>query len=225
MSTKSKLKQSRGKWKQKAIKRGSTARYQSKENVRIKKERDKYKKEAKEAKIRLEKELQKNSHHVSNKVDVVYIALQLFLVARIGFRAVSRVLKVLGSYLWISKAPCTQTIINWVSRLSIARIQNADQLVSSQIDSNPFSNGFIWSIDISIGLGCGKILAVLALDAKHHGPNEGAPNLQNVNCVAVSVAASWDGVSIAEFLQKVIAISGRPVAFLKDGGKDLSQIF
>ena len=223
MSTKSKLRLSRGNWKQKAIQRGSTARYQRKENFRIKKERDKYKKKAKEAKIRLEKELRKNSQHVRNKVDIVYIALQLFLVARIGFRAVSRVLKVLGSYLGIAKPPCTQTIINWVSRLSITRIHNANQLVSSQIDSNPFSNRFIWSIDISIGLGSGKILAVLALDTKHHVLNEGAPKLQNVNCVAVSVAASWNGVSIAEFLQKVIAISGRPVAFLKDGGKDLAK--
>ena len=77
MSTRSKLKQSRGKWKQKAIERGTTARYQRKENFRIKKERDKYKKEAKEAKIRLEKELRKNSHHLSNKVDVVYIALHV----------------------------------------------------------------------------------------------------------------------------------------------------
>jgi hypothetical protein len=223
MSTKSKLKQSRGNWKQKAIERGNTVRYQRKENFRIKKERDKYKKEAKEAKIRLEKELRKNSYHLSNKADVVSIALQLFLVARIGFRAVSRVLRVVGSYLGIAKAPCTQTIINWVSRLSITRIQNAEQLGSSEIDSNRFSNGFIWSIDISIGLGSGKILAVLALDTKHHVLNEGAPNLQNVNCVAVSVAASWDGVSIAEFLQKVIAITGRPVAFLKDGGKDLAK--
>jgi hypothetical protein len=223
MSTKSKLRLSRDKWKQKAIQRGSTARYQQKENFRIKKERDKYKKQAKEAKIRLEKELRKNSQHVRNKADIVYIALQLFLVARIGFRAVSRVLKVLGSYLGIAKPPCTQTIINWVSRLSITRIHNADQPVSSQIDSNLFSNRFIWSIDISIGLGSGKILAVLALDTKHHVLNQGAPKLQNVNCVAVSVAASWDGVSIAEFLRKVIAISGKPVAFLKDGGKDLAK--
>ena len=223
MSTKSKLRLSRGKWKQKAIQRGSTARYLQKENFRIKKERDKYKKEAKEAKIRLEKELRKNSQHVRNKADIVYIALQLFLVARIGFRAVSRVLKVLGSYLGIAKPPCTQTIINWVSRLSITRIHNADQPVSSQIDRNLFSNRFIWSIDISIGLGSGKILAVLALDTKHHVLNQGAPKLQNVNCVAVSVAASWDGVSIAEFLRKVIAISGKPVAFLKDGGKDLAK--
>jgi hypothetical protein len=223
MSTKSKLRLSRDKWKQKAIQRGSTARYQQKESFRIKKERDKYKKQAKEAKIRLEKELRKNSQHVRNKADIVYIALQLFLVARIGFRAVSRVLKVLGSYLGIAKPPCTQTIINWVSRLSITRIHNADQPVSSQIDSNLFSNRFIWSIDISIGLGSGKILAVLALDTKHHVLNQGAPKLQNVNCVAVSVAASWDGVSIAEFLRKVIAISGKPVAFLKDGGKDLAK--
>jgi hypothetical protein len=78
-------------------------------------------------------------------------------------------------------------------------------------------------IDISIGLGSGKILVVLALDMNHHVRKQGAPKLQNVCCVAVSVSASWTGEAIADFLQKVIAIIGRPVAYLKDGGKDLGK--
>lgn len=66
-------------------------------------------------------------------------------------------------------------------------------------------------IDISIGLGAGKILAVLALDAKHHEFNVSAPGLKNVTCIAVSVAASWTGETIADFLQKVIAVTGSRV--------------
>jgi hypothetical protein len=114
-------------------------------------------------------------------------------------------------------------IINWVNRLSIARIQNSPLLAGSQIDSKKFSNGFVCIIDTSIGLGSGKILPVLALDINHHIRNEGAPNLQDVYCVAVSVSVSWTGEAIADFLQKVFAIIGWPVAYLKDAGKDLTK--
>jgi hypothetical protein len=145
------------------------------------------------------------------------------LVARVAFRSISRVLAVLGDYLGVTKAPCTQTIINWVTRLSIARMQNCTVPVGSQISGNRFSNGLIFMIDASIGLGNGKILAVLALDAKHHAFNQSAPGLENVTCIAVSVAASWTGELIADFLQKIIAVTGRPAAYLKDGGTDLAK--
>ncbi len=96
-------------------------------------------------------------------------------------------------------------------------------MAGSQIENASFSNDSIFMIDTSIGLGSGKILAVLALDMKHHVRNEGAPNLQNIRCVAVSVAVSWTGESIANFLEKIIAVIGRPAAYLKDGGKDLGK--
>ncbi|MBW1940742.1 MAG: hypothetical protein JRI32_08750 [Deltaproteobacteria bacterium] len=223
MSSKSKLKKSRKTWKGKAITRGQGERYQRKENLRIKKERDRYKQEAREAKKQLEKELLRNATPVCNKENLVYVSLKLFLVANIGFRAVSRVLGVLADYLGIAKAPCTQTIINWVTRLSITRIQNFVQPAGPRIGGNPFSNGFIWMIDTSIGLGSGKILTVLALNANHHALSESAPTLQKVNCIAVAVAASWTGETIADFLQKVIATTGRPAAYLKDGGTDLAK--
>ena len=100
MSSTSRLKQSRRQWKEKAIRRGNSERYQRQEIRRIKKERDHYKKAAREAHNQLAKERQKKpSPPTRPKEDLVFIALQLFVVARIGFRAVSRVLGVLGRHL------------------------------------------------------------------------------------------------------------------------------
>lgn len=78
-------------------------------------------------------------------------------------------------------------------------------------------------IDVSIGLGTGKILTVLALRADHHKLVCDAPGFENVHCVAVAVADSWTGDGIAEFLKRIIAVTGRPTAYLKDGGSDLRK--
>jgi len=145
-------------------------------------------------------------------VDLVTLALQLFLIARIGFRAVTRVLEILAGPLGIKKTPCPQTVINWVTRLSLVRIQSASLLRGLLLSAAPFCNGLIWMIDISIALGTGKILAVLALDAHHHQLMPSAPGLQNVRCIAVSVADSWTGDTIADLLRRVIAVMGRPAA-------------
>lgn len=115
MSAVYKLKQSRDNWKQKAIDRGEWERAQKKENARLKKERDRHKKQVKQLGAQLEAEKRKPTLKTSGKEELVYLALQLFSVARIGFRAVSRVLSVLSPYLGLSKAPCPQTIINWVT--------------------------------------------------------------------------------------------------------------
>jgi hypothetical protein len=88
---------------------------------------------------------------------VVSLALRLFLEARLGFRAVSRVLTLLALALGIHRAPCPQTIINWVIRLSIVRIDSVRTLRGLPLSQAPFTNGLIWMIDISIGLGTGKI--------------------------------------------------------------------
>jgi hypothetical protein len=157
------------------------------------------------------------------KVDLVCLALQLFLVARIGFRAVSRVLSLLALALGIKKAPCPQTVINWVIRLSIVRIEAARSLKGLALRQAPFSNGLIWMIDISIGLGTGKMLVVLAFDTHHHELAPGALSVDRVHCIGVSVADSWTGDTIAPLLGRLIAQMGRPAAYLKDGGSDLQR--
>jgi hypothetical protein len=160
---------------------------------------------------------------VRPKVDMVWLALQLFLQARISFRAVCRVLSLLAAELGIPRAPCLQSVINWVLRLSIVRIESARRLRGLPLSDAPFTNGLIWMIDISIGLGTGKILAVLAIDAHHHQRFNGAPALKHVHCIRASVADSWTGETIAGVLRRLIAHMGRPAAYLKDGGSELQK--
>jgi len=224
MSPLSKMQHSRDQWKYKAKQRGERERYQRKQHARIKAERDQATKALKATQARL-RQLEAHLYGLATvpKVDVVHLALQLFLEARIGFRAVSRVLTLLALALGIKKAPCPQTIINWVLRLSIVRLDSARPLRGLPLAQAPFNNGLIWMIDLSIGLGSGKILAVLALDAHHHQLVSAAPSLRHVHCIGVSVAESWTGESIADVLDRLIAQMGRPAAYLKDGGSDLQK--
>jgi len=224
MSKQSRYKQSRNQWRYKAGQRASQYRYARKELRRVRNQRDHLKKELRDVRACLHRmETQSQGLVVQHKVDLVLLALQLFLVARIGFRAVSRVLGVVAAALGIKKIPCPQTIINWVTRLSLVRIQAASGLQSLAVERPGFANGFIWMIDMSIALGTGKILTVLALNAHHHRLVPDAPGFQNVHCIAVSVADSWTGELIAAFLERVIAVVGRPTAYLKDGGSDLKK--
>lgn len=211
-------------WKDKAIERANLLRYYRKELARVKKERDLYKKELKEERARIkELEAEKQAIGAENKATLIFLAFLLFFVACISFRAVSRVLSILIPYLGIRKAPCTQTVINWVTRLSIVRIDSLVSLKLPSLPLAPFSNGMIWIIDISIGLGDGKILTVLGLDARHHQLVQGAPGLEHVRCLAVSVAASWTGEAVADLLKRLIAVMGRPAGYLKDGGTELQK--
>jgi len=171
----------------------------------------------------LAQECQKNTLPVSNKETLIFISLRLFLIGNIGFRAISRVLEILQVYLGICTPPSTQTIINWVNRYSMAKIWNYTPPPSLCLGANKFSNGAVWIIDTSIGLGPGKILAVLELKINHFEHNKTSPTFEDVNCVAISVAKSWTGEAIADFLQQVIHITGKPAAYLKDGGCDLRK--
>jgi hypothetical protein len=143
--------------------------------------------------------------------------------ARLSFRAVSRVLGVLAAPLGLAQAPCPQTVIHWVTRLSMTRLQQASTLPKNLLSADPFANGFLWIIDISIALGSGKLLAVLALDARQHARQASAPGLEHVHPFAVSVAESWTGEAVAEVLQELIGTLGRPVALRKDGGSALAK--
>ena len=165
----SKVQYSRQQWKHQAKQRADRERDQRKQTARISAERDRTTQALQAAQARLQQLEAQLPRQVSPpKVEVVLVSLHLFLVARIGFRAVSRVLSLLAWALGIKKAPCPQTVINWVTRLAMVRTQSARLLEGLPLRQAPFSNGLIWLIDSSIGLGTGKILAVLAVDAHHH---------------------------------------------------------
>ena len=220
MSQQSKLRHSRQQWKQKAKERAEQNRYLRKELERIRKERDCAKQALKEANKHLR---QKEARPATRKAQRVWLALTLFARARISFRAVSRVLRVLAHWLGIGKAPCPQTVINWVMRLSIVRMQSVRLLQGAARHLIPFTNGLIWMIDTSITLGPGKLLSVLAIDAHHYQLAGVALGFQHVHCIAVSVSPSWTGAHLADLLERVISVVGRPAAYLKDGGSELKR--
>ncbi len=224
MSQCSKMKHSRTPWKEQAKQRGKGERYERREKARMKAERDRLTHALKASEARVHAlEAPRNGLATRPKVDVVYLALQLFLEARISFRAVSRVLAWLAWALGLQKAPCPHTIINGVIRLTLVRIDAARTVRGLPLEPAPFTNGLLWMIAISIGLGSGKMVAVLALDAHHHQLVQGAPALRHVHCVGVAVGDSWTGETIAELLKRLIAQMGRPAASLKDGGSDLHK--
>lgn len=216
MSAVSKLKKSRNQWKKKAVTGAKEIRYLRKRLKSVKNARDRLCKELKDSK---ENPPVYKAPIIQHKQDLVFLAIQLIQVARIGFRAASRVLGVLVDYIGIKRAPCPQTIINWFIKLSIVRTKSFSHV--EELPRNRISNGWIYMIDASIGLGTGKILAVLAMKADYHKHASGAPGFADVRCVAVAVANSWTGASIADFLKRVIAVTGRPVAYLKDRASDL----
>jgi hypothetical protein len=73
--------------------------------------------------------------------------------AGLGFRAVSRVLNVLTELLGCNVGVCPLSVINWVIRLAIMRIGCYLAPGSAGNGLAPFSNGTMWLIDLSIGLG------------------------------------------------------------------------
>src|SRR2546428_12703185 len=117
MSQLSKVKHSRNQWKHKATQRGDRDRYQRKHIARITAERDRATQALKEAQARLRQlESPRQELVALPKVDLVWLALQLFLVARIGFRAGSRVLSLLALGPWIQKPPRPPTLIQLGNR-------------------------------------------------------------------------------------------------------------
>jgi hypothetical protein len=224
MSQQSKLRQSRAQWKRKATERAEHNRYLRKELARIRQERDRSQQAHQETQDHLRQSAAQTAGlAVYPKVDMVWLALRLFLEVRISFRAVSRVLHLLAEGWGITKAPCPQTVINWVTRLTMVRLEATGRLRGLPLPAAPFSNGLIWMIDISIGLGTGKMLAVVAFDAQHHALAPGALALARIHCLGVSVADAWTGETIADLLRRLLAQLGRPAAYLKDGGGDLRK--
>ena len=108
-------------------------------------------------------------------------------------------------------------------RLSIVRIEAARSLKGVPLSQAPLTNGLLWMLDISIGLGTGKMLAVLAWDAQHHQRAPGALALEHVHGIGVGVADAWTGATIAEVLKRLLAQMGRPATYLKDGGSELHK--
>jgi hypothetical protein len=144
-------------------------------------------------------------------------------VARLGLRAVSRVLRRLAWALGSKQAPGPHTVIHGVTRLAMVRTPSARLREGVPRRQAPLRNGLLWVIASRMGLGPGKIVAVVAVAAPHHPLVPRALSLARVPCLGVSGAEAWPGDPMAARLDRLIAQRGRPAASRKDGGRALHQ--
>jgi hypothetical protein len=226
VSALSKIQKSRSIWKEKATTRGSESREQRKtihrQNCIIQKKNIEIK-ELKTQVIHLKKTASPVPM-VLSKETIVFLSLNFFVYSKISLRAISRVLAVLsGLDLFQFKAPCPQTITNWVNKLSLSRFMNIPPFIKSFAEGALFTNGWMYVIDESIGHGSGKMLLVLRIRADHYKSSQGFPKMTDVHVVGVGVSPSWTGDLVADFLRKIIAVSGRPSAYILDGGNNLHK--
>src|SRR5260370_3082472 len=154
MSQLSKMRQSRDQWKSKAKTRGQGQRDRRKADARLQARYAQVSEtlQATQARVR-QLEAQLHGLVTRPKVDAVHLDLQLFLAARISFRAVSRVLTLLAGALGMAKAPCPQTIMHWVIRLASVRMDSARTCRGLPLKAAPFPHRLIIVLDSSLGLG------------------------------------------------------------------------
>jgi hypothetical protein len=172
-------------WQENATQRGKGERDARREKARMQAERARLTHALKASEARVHAlEAQRNGLATRPKVDGVSLALPRFVEARISLRAVSRVLALLAGALGLQQAPCPHTLSNGVIRRTIVRSDAARTVRGVPLEQAPLTHGLLWMIDLSIGLGSGKMLVVLALDAPHHQLVAGAPTLRHVHCLA-----------------------------------------
>ena len=217
MSQQATLRQRRQPWTHKAKDRAVHHRYRRQELERRRHERERAQQALQEANKQRRHQEARPTHLKAHRV---WLTLTRCAGARISLRAVSRVRPVLADWRGLGQAPCPQTVIHWVRRLSVVRMPAARLLHGAARDLSPFTNGLRWMIDPSSTLGTGTLRSGLALDA-HHDQRAGvAPGLPHVRGSAVAVSPSWTGDRLAALLERGLAVVGRPAASLKDGGSE-----
>ena len=133
-------------------------------------------------------------------------------------RAVSRVRHLLAEGWGSTQAPWPHTGSHGVMRLTMVRLDATRRLRGLPLRAAPCRNGLIWMSERSMGLGTGKLVAVIACDAHHHALAPGALALDRVHCLGSAVADSWTGDTMAALLRRLIARLGRPAASRTAGG-------
>ena len=221
----------RPQWQHNAKQRADRERYQRPQTARLSAERDRTTQALQAAQARRQpreahrrpREAHRHRQVSLPTVEVVLVSLHLFFVARIGFRAVSRVLSLLAGALGSKHAPGPQPVLHGVPRLAMVRTQAARLLQGLPRRQVPLRNGLLGLIARSMGLGTGQILAVLAVAAQHHQLVPSALSLDRVHGLGVSGAEAWTGDTLADRLDRLIAQMGRPAADLNDGGRALHK--
>jgi hypothetical protein len=206
---------SRRTWKEKAIRRGSELRELRKQCKRLNREVDKSRKRANSlhddvvSMKRLIADLE-SIKRVPDKRQAVVICIQLFLVAKISLRSIPRVLQAMA---WVGWVPSFSSVINWIGRLGLQKLDDARKL----------KGDWVAIVDMSIDIAFKKALVVLRVPLEIFDGRDQGLTLNDVSCVGLEVSQQWNGDSVSEALQRILGNGDGLKIIIKDNGRDLAK--
>lgn len=218
----SKVIRSRDNWKKKAIQRGDEIREFRKTQKRhletiakLKRVSRKLKKSIDNKKNTNFLEQAENTNNLSEKQLVRVLCIQLSINGVIPYRSIPRILEsckltIPFQFNWI---PHFTSIINWTLRLGLGLLKQV----------KPISEPWFAIIDHSIDIGTKKALVVLRVTAESLSKRDGALQLQDCECIGLSVSEKVTGETIFSELDDIFSQSGQPIAIIKDTDATLNK--
>jgi len=226
----SKILKSREEWKYKAIQRGddirefrkSQKRYQERiiELKRANGElqeaaKDKKKLPSQQMNSMEETETPTQFVNLSETEQVRALCTLLTISTVVSYRSIPRILELLKltSPLKLNWNPNFTSIINWTMRLGLGLLKQVQ----------PITKPWVAIIDHSIDIGTKKTMVVLRITVEALSIRGSAVQLQDCQCIGLSISEKVTGETIFPELEKIFAQSGQPVAIIKDADATLNK--
>jgi len=139
----------------------------------------------------------------------------LIIQAVVSYRSIPRILNLFNSQtpLGISWIPHFTSVINWTLRFGLGRLKQV----------KPISVPWLAIIDHSIDIGTKKVLVVLRVTMDALSKKQGAIQLEDCECIGLSVREVVNGESTAKDLDAVFRHAGMPDAIIKDCDATLNK--
>ena len=167
---------------------------------------------------KLKKELESKKTCVAysqGSPSVQVLCVFLVITCGIPFRSVPKILSSLVNLgilrpLWL---PHFTSVINWVLRVGVDLLRQV----------KPIDDPWIAIMDTSIDVGIRKAIVILRVRLSALKERGSAITLQDCQVIFLKIVESCTGEVISECLETAFKAAGKPVAILKDGGKDLNK--
>ena len=225
------FKQSRDKWKEKALRKQRRLRASQVKIRDLEKSRERWKTralEAEKARAETSEASEKGSEATDSGVEKrieassparhhytlmdMQLAVRMYLEAYVGSRGVPRVLGLVGEYFPVV-TPAHTTVLNWVYRCGLYVLNRP---VERRTD-------WIFVIDHTIALGQAKCFVVLGIPASRLEDTGYSPGHRDMQVLAAEVTTHSTGPWVAEVLERVSRRTGAPVQIVADHGSDLTK--
>jgi len=139
----------------------------------------------------------------------------LVLQAVVSFRSVPRILDLFrtAALLGISWVPHFTSVINWTLRVGLGLLRQVARITPP----------WVAIIDHSIDVGTKKALVVLRVPLAALSRRGAAIQLEDCECVGLTIAETVNGETVARHLEAIFNRSGSPAAITKDGDATLHK--